>query len=71
MNRMTQRFKRDTWHPRRVKMDEMEPGDVEWIPVAEYTIAAQSKHRLRDAYLGEREWTVTKKDGKVRVERIK
>lgn len=68
---MTRRFKRHEWHPVRLRMDEMSVGDKFELPAADSVIAQQSKHRLKDAYLGERLWAVSKKGDVVSVERIK
>lgn len=70
---MVERFKRVRWHPARIKMDAMQPGDSLQFPKTDYEVLNQSKHRLNDAYMGERFYTVKKRrvETFVRVERIK
>lgn len=69
---MTKRFKRDRWHPVRVQMDDMQPGQILAHPCeGNYTAAQQAAHSLRAAYLGERVWLVKKNGDNFTVERTK
>lgn len=69
---MTKRFVRSKWHPVRVRMDDMQPGDT-FVEKCEgnYTAAQQAAHSLRAAYLDERVWLVKKCGDNFTVERTK
>jgi len=62
---MTRRFLRCIWSPTRTAMDAM-TDSLLTLPIDQYNLALVSARRLKDAYMGQREWSV--KRGTVTIE---
>lgn len=55
---MVERFQRCRWSATRTAIDALQPGDKVHLPLSELNNAKTSVQRLRDAYAGQRRFTV-------------
>lgn len=66
---LVQRFQRGRWSATRQAIDALSPGETVHLPLSELNNAKTSVQRLRDAYEGQRRYTVRGTDAGIVVTR--